>query len=1669
MGYVSTWTSKGIAKKTNASAGGAALSFNYIVLGDGNGSPTTPDPSQPALVHEVARFAISDIGSVKVSPYNPDQLLIDVVIAAEVGGWWVREIGLVDTSGDLLAIGNCPDTFKSTTAQGAPVPMPIQFVLAESLGVAVQPVLSSDKAMATQNWVTDTINAGIATLTPTLTNLQAEISGLQTQSSQIAGNVTTLQQSVAGQAATIQTQGNSISSQGNSITGLQSTVTGLQQSVATTNQSLSAVAGNLNALKSELDTFFYNSSDDGIQTLDQLNVALDGDLSFATHIAANLAAMNTASGAVATQVSSVQSNLGTLTSTVSAQQAGIDNAYDLAQSAFQKASNVSVAANNKTATFVDPTQQPGNSLDSVADYDIITVNYSIASQNCNAWISGIGRWVIRNQGTANTNLLLYAHGTNSNPVCIPAGSSATVCALNGVIWQETNGFGSNLPIAAPVADTDAAQYGSVKTLQSSITTINGQISTLSTNLGTTNTAVGVAQNTANSAYSAANSAGVTANSALANAASAWSTANSAAVNAASAYAAANAAQNTASNVAANLTTLTSTVTTLNSKNGITAALGYTPLDAAKLGAANGAASLGADGKLLASQIPASVLGGLNYQGVWNAATNTPALTSGVGTKGYYYKVSVAGSTNIDGTTLWQVGDLIAFDGVTYDKIDGGSSEVLSFNGRVGVVTLNTTDVTSALGYTPAAQTGVASNFAVGAPQAPGDAAQNAQITTLSGQISTINGQITTINGNVANAYAAANTANNAANNAQNSATAAYTQANAAYGAANTAQNTANSAYAQANSAYAAANAAQNTANSAYSTANAAYASAGVAQTTATTANNAANSASNAAANAASNATTALSNANSAWAAANNALNVANNAAANAAAAVGSGGNASAQAGFGSDYLKSFTGGENFTVAAVNANTYNHALSGNLSANVTYVLPTIGCWLINNATTGAFTITAKTAAGTGVTLPQGKTTLVHADGNNIVYGMTGTGAAFQVGTPLGANDAAQNAQITTLTTSVGTAQSTANNAYAQANAAYGQANSASTAATGAASTANSAYSAANAASNAAANAAANASTALNNANAAYAQANAAYAQANQALSNANAAYAAANAAAASAANASAGNVAIVNGTINLTAVSTTVDSTATFTKNIKFTGTLTADSTVMMPTDGRWVLINATTGSFKLTVVTTAQNSTGVVLPAGATSEVIADGANIRLVGNGVAANFPVGNAVDGNDAVTYAQAVGYVNQQVGIATTLVASLAGWNAPGAVDLTGQGADYTLTSAVYNLGTINISGAPTANLNVVFPTYGRWIVNNVVSSGKTITAVTKSGSTITSSIVLPIGEHLLIWNDGNGLQTLNSIAGNLAIGAPQQPYDAAQNAQITTLTNAVSAVSNAASAAQNTANAAYAAANAAANVAANAGDGGPPTQTSLAIVNGANALTGNTAAGTLVAFTGALTANATVAMPDTGRWIIDNNVTMNGYTITLTGSASGSVVISNQTNTEVINISGNLQAINQSTNSMMTITPLSVAANQASWNLAYQANNLMVLLQGRALMPGDYTATDGKTIQIPGWTPSGGESLMAITWTNAASTSGYLSKGTVSANFGTGQSAVTVSWTDANATVSSMITMAPQTVNDELELQPYIFNAACTAPGVITATITVHQGIQAGTQTFNYSIG
>jgi hypothetical protein len=104
----------------------------------------------------------------------------------------------------------------------------------------------------------------------------------------------------------------------------------------------------------------------------------------------------------------------------------------------------------------------------------------------------------------------------------------------------------------------------------------------------------------------------------------------------------------------------------------------------------------------------SVTGNLTYLGTWNANTNTPTLVSSVGTNGTYYVVNVAGSTNLNGITDWQIGDWAIFNGSFWQKIDQ-SNLVTSVNGQTGAVSLAYADLAGAIPTWNQNTTGTAAN------------------------------------------------------------------------------------------------------------------------------------------------------------------------------------------------------------------------------------------------------------------------------------------------------------------------------------------------------------------------------------------------------------------------------------------------------------------------------------------------------------------------------------------------------------------------------------------------------------------------------------------------------------------------------------------------------------------------------------------------------------------------------------------------------------------------------------------------------------------------------------------------------------------------------------------------------------------------------------------------
>lgn len=109
-------TAVGEAKQANADALGIPWKLTHLGVGDANGTDPIPDRLQTHLLNERRRAPLNQL---KIDPANPAVLIAEQVIPADVGGWWVREIGLYDEAGDLVAIANCAPSFKPVLSQGS--------------------------------------------------------------------------------------------------------------------------------------------------------------------------------------------------------------------------------------------------------------------------------------------------------------------------------------------------------------------------------------------------------------------------------------------------------------------------------------------------------------------------------------------------------------------------------------------------------------------------------------------------------------------------------------------------------------------------------------------------------------------------------------------------------------------------------------------------------------------------------------------------------------------------------------------------------------------------------------------------------------------------------------------------------------------------------------------------------------------------------------------------------------------------------------------------------------------------------------------------------------------------------------------------------------------------------------------------------------------------------------------------------------------------------------------------------------------------------------------------------------------------------------------------------------------------------------------------------------
>lgn len=148
--YYAILTALGEAKLAKAAALGTILQLTQMAVGDGNGATPQPSRTQTALVHENRR---GPLNSLTVDPANPSQIVAEHIIPEDIGGWWIREIGLYDVDGDLCAVANCPDSYKPVLASGSGRTQIIRMVLIVSDTTAVQLKVDSSVVLASRSFV----------------------------------------------------------------------------------------------------------------------------------------------------------------------------------------------------------------------------------------------------------------------------------------------------------------------------------------------------------------------------------------------------------------------------------------------------------------------------------------------------------------------------------------------------------------------------------------------------------------------------------------------------------------------------------------------------------------------------------------------------------------------------------------------------------------------------------------------------------------------------------------------------------------------------------------------------------------------------------------------------------------------------------------------------------------------------------------------------------------------------------------------------------------------------------------------------------------------------------------------------------------------------------------------------------------------------------------------------------------------------------------------------------------------------------------------------------------------------------------------------------------------------------------------------------------------------
>ncbi|WP_337014126.1 phage tail-collar fiber domain-containing protein [Pantoea sp. AS142] len=152
--YYAIVTNQGAAKIANAAALGTKLNITQMAVGDGGGTLPTPNASQTKLVNEVRRAAINTLS---IDPANASQMIAEQVIPETSGGFWIREMGLFDADGTLIAVCNTPETYKPALQEGSGRTQTVRMMLIINSTDAITLKIDPSVVLATRQYTDERV------------------------------------------------------------------------------------------------------------------------------------------------------------------------------------------------------------------------------------------------------------------------------------------------------------------------------------------------------------------------------------------------------------------------------------------------------------------------------------------------------------------------------------------------------------------------------------------------------------------------------------------------------------------------------------------------------------------------------------------------------------------------------------------------------------------------------------------------------------------------------------------------------------------------------------------------------------------------------------------------------------------------------------------------------------------------------------------------------------------------------------------------------------------------------------------------------------------------------------------------------------------------------------------------------------------------------------------------------------------------------------------------------------------------------------------------------------------------------------------------------------------------------------------------------------------------